>query len=286
MNRVEDQFNEKILSSSINLLGSNGLDMDYFLSQRKDLLTDWVNFCETYLQLTPAEKMMHLGQDILLFSMFNDEEVINLMNKLKVGEEVTENFIDLDTMFKSIQEFIENSKFNWNTQYIMASYYSYSLGFLLNKLKIDLGINLNNFLLGLHRREKKDVFEKYEQEVLETIKLEQDILDKNHRDLKIPRHKEGLRKLYKKTMSYPHKFNYNAMYYANYSINLDKMKNKRAVTDFKCDFYELAEITLRDKTILKNDEDSVLNYGKPDNRIFKSKRVEQLFLNLSDYYSA
>ncbi|WP_298898224.1 hypothetical protein [uncultured Psychroserpens sp.] len=285
MNKLEDEFNEKIRTTSFNLLGSNGLDIEYLFTQRKELLTDWANFTESYLKLTSADKMMYLGQDILLFSMFNDEEVMNIMKRLNVGKNVTKYFIDLEAIFQSVQNFIEKSKFNWSTKHIMACYYAYSLAFMLNELKQNLDIDLNNFLLGLHRREEKDALDKYEQSVLESIQLEQDLLDKKNENLKIPRYEDGLRKLYKKAMRYAYKFNYNNMYCMNYNINLDVMEDKRAVSDFKCDFYDLAEITLRDKTILKNDEDSVLNYGEPGNRRFKIKRVEQLFLNLSDYYS-
>jgi len=285
MNKLEDEFNEKIRTTGFNLLGSNGLDMDYLLSQRKELLTDWGKFGETYLKLRPAEKMMHLGQDILLFSMFNDEDIIHLMKRLNVGQDVSKYFIDLETMFKSVQNFIEKSKFDWSTQHIMACFYSYSLAFLLNELKNDLDIDLNNFLLGLHRREKKGTLDTHEQEVLETIKLEEDLLNKKNSNLKIPRHKGSLRKMFKKPMRYPDKFNYNIMYHQNYNINVDRMINTSIISDFKCDFYDLTELTLRDKSILTNDKDSQLNYGELGNRRFKIKRVEQLFLNLSDYYS-
>lgn len=283
MNRIEDEFNENILSTSFNLLGRNGLDMEYLLTQRKELLTDWDNFTEVYLKLTPAEKMIHLGQDLLIFSMFNDEEVLSLMTRLGVGKKVKSYFIDLESMFKSVQDFIKNSKFNWNSQYIMACYYAYSLAFMLNELKDDLDINLNNFLLGVNRREEKDKLDKFEQEVLETIKSEEYLLDKNHENIEIPRHKGSLRKMFKKPMRYPDKFNYNIMYYQNFKIN--NMVNKRTISKYKCEFYDLVELTLRDKSILTNDEDSQLQYGEIDNCRFKKKRVEQLFLNLSDYYS-
>lgn len=51
-------------------------------------------------------------------------------------------------------------------------------------------------------------------------------------------------------------------------------------SDFKCDFYDLAKILLRDPTLLNDAADIQEKYGNgPGNRRFKIKRVESLFLS-------
>ncbi|WP_299273428.1 hypothetical protein [uncultured Psychroserpens sp.] len=289
MKNIPEEFNEKIAIISLNLIGDNGLNFEYLTDKRNRLLSDWRNFGESYLKLTPIEKIMHLGPDLFIFSMFRDSEVLDLMNKLNISFEVSKHFVDLVSLFESLQKFIMDSKFNWNIKIIMMFYYTYSFSFVSNSLYQDLGIEGNDskaFFRGLSRREEKNKLYKDEQNILELIKFEKKEL-KKIQSTYFPNLKNGFGSMLRKTMRFPHKHNFSNIYLLHYEFNQNLMTTKRVVSDFKCDFFQLADFLIRDKEVLwgKEEDDLELTYGEPGNRRFKIKRVEQLFVNLSDNYS-
>lgn len=231
---------------------------------------------------------MHLSQDILILSMFRDKEVLDLMRQLEVGSIVTDFFVDAEEMSRVIKRFMEISNFSWDFHNIMSCYNVYSRAFFDKKLSENLQISdreFNNALLNIHRREIKGELDHDEQLVKNTLEKSELEANAKNEDWNLIRMKHGFRSVIKKALNFPHKLHYNTMYVHNFNLNKGITDSKINESDYKCDFYDLAEITLRDKTILKNDVDSILNYGELDNRRFKIKRVEQLFLNLSDYYS-
>jgi hypothetical protein len=272
------------------MTGLSGFNEDYLNFRRNELLKYWKGFKEDYLRLQPGEKLMHLNADIIIFSVFNDSEVIDLMTDLEVGREVTDYFVDGEQTAKKVRRLIENSKFLWDFHNIMSIFNIYSFAFLSKKLMKYCEISereLNNNLLNIHRRESKGKLNTDEQILKNTLKKIESDANAENEDYKLLRTKHGLRPIAKKAYNFPHKLQFHRMYIHDFDRNKKLMGEEFNESDFKCEFFDVVDLLIRDKEILwgKEGDDLELTYGPPGNRRFKIKRVEQLFLSLSDFYS-
>ncbi|WP_370391066.1 hypothetical protein [uncultured Winogradskyella sp.] len=287
---IEERYINRGIQHINYMTGLSGFNIAYLNFRRKELMNYWKAFRDDYLNLLPGEKLMHLNADIIIFSVFNDTEVLDLMSKLKVGSIVTDYFVDGEKTAANVKQLIGGSEFLWDFHNIMSIFNIYSYAFLSKKLREDSEISdtdFNNHLLGIHRREIKGKLSGEEQVLKNTFSKIESEANAENEDYKLLRTKNGLRSMAKKAYSFPHKLQFNQMYMHNYERNRTTLDNSFNESDYKCAFFDLVDLLIRDKEILwgKEGDDLELTYGDPGNRRFKIKRVEQLFLNLSDFYS-
>ncbi|MCA0132615.1 hypothetical protein [Winogradskyella alexanderae] len=287
---IEEKYINRGIQHINYMTGLSGFNIAYLNFKRSELLLHWKGFAEDYLKLQPGEKLMNLNADIIIFSVFNDNEVLDLMTNLKVSSSVTNYFIDGEQTSKMVKQFIDSSKFEWDFHNIMSIFNIYSYAFFSNKLREDSEISdtdLNNHLLGIHRREIKGKLTREEQVLKNTFNKIESEANAENEDYKLLRAKNGLRSIVKKAYNFPHKLQFHLMYIHDLERNKELIGDSFNESDYKCEFFDLVNLLIRDKEILwgKEGDDLELTYGPPGNRRFKIKRVEQLFLNLSDFYS-
>lgn len=286
----DEEFINKGIQHINYMTGLSGFNKDYLTFKRNELLLYWKDFTSDYLKLRPGEKLMYLGSDIIIFSVFKDKEVFDLMEGLKVSNRVTDFFVNGEQTAEDVKQFIANSVFAWDFHNIMSIFNIYSLAFLSNKLREDSEISDNqwsNHLLNVHRQEVKGKLNNDTRILRNTmIKNEKDA-DAKNKDWKLWRMKNGLQSVIKKIFKFPHKLQFYLMYMYDLDRNKKLLGDSFNESDYKCEFFDLVDMLIRDKEILwgKEGDDLELTYGEPGNRRFKIKRVEQLFLNLSNYYS-
>ncbi|GAB4161423.1 MAG: hypothetical protein Tsb0033_18820 [Winogradskyella sp.] len=287
---IIDDFLRDFALKGLAPVGNDGYDKEYLLKKRKDFISYWKGNSENYPAQDKNLKMNQLGTDIFTLSLFDDKEILDLMKTLEVGEDVTQYFLNLEDLYKSVLRFTEKSKFNWNIRDIMGIYYPYRASIIMHEFWLDLGNTQNDmdtFLRGLTLREKKGKLYDYELNQRNLLEEVLKLSDETNLDTLRPRIDRGLSHGFRKIMNFSHKFTYYNMYYQSFKLNKNIFTSANIESDFKVDFFDLADLTIMDKKILwgKEGEDLELTYGPPGNRRFKIKRVEQLFLNLSENYS-
>lgn len=111
------------------------------------------------------------------------------------------------------------------------------------------------------------------------IKKLDEFLELEMNDFKFPFDGYSVVKSIRKVVNFPHKIDFSNLYVQLKGDNKIIDINNFFESDFKCEFYDLLEILVRDKSILNNSKIAQLNYGDIGNRRFKIKRVEKLILN-------
>jgi hypothetical protein len=223
--------------------------------------------------------------DIFYLSLVKDEAITDLLKSLKVGKLVTKFFESHDSLLRQLDDHFEKSRFNLPFNVIFASYFSYSSSFFIAQLYANFKQDLIKTFNQLKRKERNNKLSNYEIMVLEYCKNLMPSSDIDEESIKMPISKNSFISDIQKKRQYYYKAIFHNLYMILKEINEDVITSAKTENDFMADFYDLVKILLRDKSILKDDIESQLKYGKPGSRRFKIKRVKSLFIDLSDNYS-
>jgi hypothetical protein len=224
--------------------------------------------------------------DIFYLSLVNDHKITDLLKSLKVGKIVTKFFETHQRLFMQLDKLSEKSKFHFPYSSILIYYKSYGFIFFLSQLTVNFQMDMIKIFNQLKRKERYNKLSNDEVSLLEHYKKLVRGLDIDDESFKVPVSKKGIISDQQKKFKYYYKPLFHNLYMVLKEINEDLLTTVKNESDFKVDFFDLVKILIRDKSILKDDLESQLKYGKPGNRRLKIKRVESLFLNLSDNYSA
>jgi len=256
-------------------------ELKTLFNQKEQLLYKFRSLKEDFLELKPVDKFITLAPEIAVFAMFDDEEVIALIQELEIGKGVTKYFVKADNIFESLDELSEKSKFLWAFETIWGFYSLHIKTFFNIQLSYDLGFDIKEISKKMRRQEKNGNLPVEFKKIYDVLHVFDNKIEQEEFEMKFPFFNESVIKSIKKDISFSHKFNFHNLYHVLLEFNEKVNGLSINLPDFKCDFYDLCEILLRDKSILNNSLDAQAKYGKPGSRRFKIKRIDSLFLKLS-----
>ncbi len=262
---MNNEYKEKLISS---------LNMD-----RVQIITYWKNNREEILKLNPIQKFIRLYRDLPTLSMYRDNEVLSLLESFGITKLTTKFFVPIEDFFKLLDEFQETH--NYYYLYITTWFYynAYSLNFFRNQLAFDFGLDLKKITAKVKRQEKNGNLHVAFEPLKNRHKEIKELINQEMPDHKFPFDGGSIIKSTGKVTNFPHKIYFYNLYMQQKSNNLDMGIFKFNEPDFKCEFYDLLSILLRDKSILNDGIEEQLKYGEPGSRRFKIKRVERLILS-------
>lgn len=184
-------------------------------------------------------------------------------------------FISYETICESLNKLFESSNYNINYPIVFKCYENYFSDYFMSILNLEpkLDFDLTKITSNMSRQIRNGTFENgLSDEVKSDLNANKNLIKEILPLFGYSFKDNEMAPNLKRSIKFPHKLwvpnLYNSLLKDNENIN---------ISDFKVFFYDLMEIIIRDKSILKNDIDSISNYATI--RRFKIKRVERLILS-------
>lgn len=235
---------------------------------------------EEFNKLRPVHKFGVFRHIINDLSLFKDEEVISFMESLGFTKHVTKYFVSIFDIFEALDEHCEKSKYLIPYEIVIGFYKINSQTFFNTQLNYDLGFDIKEISKKLKRQEKNERLPGAFKSLHKNLIIIKKLLEKEAPELKFPVFEDRIISSISKNNSFSHKIVFYNLYQTLKDFNKEAKFVEFYEPDFKCEFYDLFKILLRDKKLLNdNEENQKVNYGSVNSRRFKIKRVERLLLS-------
>lgn len=248
----------------------------YLVNEKNKIIKEIENNYYLIVGLSFARKLVYLRNSIIYLSFFpEDEQVLNMLQKLGYSNFVMKNFISTKAVFLELGELQSSSGFYIDYSMFYSAYNEYAGLFFVKQLAFDSNINL----IKIFDKEKRSI--KGKKHHLNHPEFHRLMTEMSENYDKIASLNEiAPRDMYssmKKWLNFRHKKIYKALYKELWELNdLDNsiQKEKR---DFKVFFYDLLWVTPANRVLLKiiNHKDILGKYNTLER--FKIKKVEELF---------
>ena len=226
---------------------------------------------ESYESSNAIQKYILIHQHIYELSFYDLNCVKDILIKYKLNEILPKLFVDTRILLDKLytHERISNHIFSLKEIYLL--YKEYSKLTVKRQLALQLGIDIVKVAEKMNRQYKNNNSPELLIELTEESLKIKEILNS-----------EGVKFNFKENtpftsfthgFNFPHKVIFRNLYDILLEINKEHSYIKNE-SDFKVEFYNLLDIILRDKTILKDEEIAQINYY--NYRSFKTKRIESL----------
>ncbi len=255
-----------------NLINSLNLERDKIVEFLKENQ-------EKLLKLNQIERFIELYPFFSTLSMYTDDEVLRLIESFGMTKLTTKFFVPIEDFFKLLDEFQKTHKYYYLNKVIWFYYQLYSSYFFKKQIAIDFGIDLKKIIDKTKRQEKNGNLPEGFKPLRYKIKKTDEFLELEMKDFKFPFDGYSIINSIRKVLNFPHKIDFANLYKLLKEENKEIDSTNFIESDFKCEFYDLLEILVRDKSILNNSINAQLNYGEIGNSRFKIKRVERLILS-------
>ena len=248
------------------------------------IVSELLDNVERINELNPYQKLINIYPCIFYLSFYTDEESMSLLESLGVSPLVTKYFMPCTDFFKALDKLQEASEYLLLYEGIWMFYKHFSDNFFKKQLAVDLGIDLKRVMEKISRQEREERLPEILTNLHDELKRLRTVLKTSMPEIMFPVYDKGLSKSLKKALNFSHKIDYHNLYMGLADFNRRAISEKMInidtfhEPDFKCEFFDLLKLLLRDKSILNDGVDAQLNYGKPGNRRLKIKRVERLIL--------
>ena len=235
------------------------------------------NFDEI-MGLNDYEKYVFLYPYILDLSFFDDDEVIELTKKLGFQKYTPKVFISCSDLFSKLASLHQVSGYLLLFEGIYKFYFDYSLNVIKMNMALDLNIDLTILSRKINRQAKHNHnFPVAFQRLLENLNELANSISEVMPNFKFPISEKNMINSIFHTIKYSHKIELYNLYEFLLCFNEEAEFKIVHKPDFKCEFYDLLEILLREKELLSIPNDEVFNDSQL--RRAKIKRVESLILS-------
>ena len=226
---------------------------------------------ESYESSNAIQKYILIHQHIYELSFYDSNSVKDILIKYKLNEILPKLFVDTRILLDELytHERISNHIFSLKEIYLL--YKEYSKLTVKRQLALQLGIDIVKVAEKMNRQYKNNNSPELLIELTEESLKIKEILNS-----------EGVKFNFKENtpftsfthgFNFPHKVIFRNLYDILLEINKEHSYIKNE-SDFKVEFYDLLDIILRDKTILKDEEIAQINYY--NYRSFKTKRINSI----------
>ena len=226
---------------------------------------------ESYESSNAIQKYILIHQHIYELSFYDSNSVKDILIKYKLNEILPKLFVDTRILLDELytHERISNHIFSLKEIYLL--YKEYSKLTVKRQLALQLGIDIVKVAEKMNRQYKNNNSPELLIELTEESLKIKEILNS-----------EGVKFNFKENtpftsfthgFNFPHKVMFRNLYDILLEINKEHLYIKNE-SDFKVEFYDLLDIILRDKTILKDEEIAQINYY--NYRSFKTKRINSI----------
>jgi len=224
-----------------------------------------------------SEREMALGLKICLpyISYFNKNIDKELLQKCGLTKLTFKYFHTYDSLCLELNPLFKNCEYKIEYEQLFTIYENYisDFYFSLFNLESEIGFDPSLVLKNLSRQYRegrwdKELNENDKKEILETIQL----FRRKFSSLDYSFKNNDIIPNLKRLIKFPHKVWFNILYKEILALNEGVNES-----DFKVFYFDLIKILICDKSILKDDYDSKVNYVTI--RRFKIKRVERLILS-------
>ena len=226
---------------------------------------------ESYESSNAIQKYILIHQHIYELSFYDSNSVKDILIKYKLNEILPKLFVDTRILLDELytHERISNHIFSLKEIYLL--YKEYSKLTVKRQLALQLGIDIVKVAEKMNRQYKNNNSPELLIELTEESLKIKEILNS-----------EGVKFNFKENtpftsfthgFNFPHKVIFRNLYDILLEINKEHSYIKNE-SDFKVEFYNLLDIILIDKTILKDEEIAQINYY--NYRSFKTKRINSI----------
>lgn len=248
--------------------------------EREALIHEIENLKEDYLELNHLQKFVLIADNVFKLSFYKDDEVIEVIKSFGLLKNTSKVFISNTVFFQALDNYQEQTKYLYSYEIIWVFYKLYSSSVIKEKMALDFNIDLLKLATKVNRQQGNLNFPAVFKEKIEEIKKQSKFLKQEIPNYKMPISDKNAVNSAVHINQYAHKNELYNLYHFLLDFNIKAEFIDVYEPDFKCEFFHLLEIVLRDKTLLNNYSDAQLDYGKKiDNRRFKIKCVERLILS-------
>lgn len=248
-------------------------------SLRSKLIKEFPKYREEYFLMKPIEKYDIISQVIGTACMFNDKEILSLIESYGYGEDVTKYFASIYDTFRELEDCFEISKYLIPFETVIGFYRIYSDTLIKVHVIKELRLDFGKYMNKVRRQEKNGNVPEVFKDLLDYQNEIKALYEREAKGLSIPINPKYVASTAKKYAGYHRKIYFQNLYKSLLDFNIKAELVEIHEPDFKCEFYELFKILERNQALFEKDYDKELGYGDPENCRYKIKRVEYLILS-------
>ena len=226
---------------------------------------------DSYEESNKFHKYFLIHELVYELSFYDPSRVEDILIKYKLNDILLKIFKDSHNLFDQLYIHEQTTTHIFSLKEIYLLYREYSKLIVKRQLATNLGIDIVKVAERMNRQYKNNNSPELLVEIAEESPKIKEILNS-----------EGLEFHFKEktpftssthNFNFPHKIVFRNLYIILLNINKEH-SNLNNENDFKVEFYDLLDILLRDRDILKDDHDSKANYHNI--RSFKTKRINSI----------
>ena len=249
-------------------------------SEKNDLISCVVTNKEEYLTLNLLQRLVVIGQYVINLSFYADKEVLDLIKSLGLISNTPKIFVNHKDLFQALDTYQKQSNYLYPLETIWGFYKLYSASVIKEKMALDFNLNLSKLGKEVNRQTNNKSFPPLLKKAIEDIKKLAVLIKKEIPNYKMPISEKNTLSSVVHMVRYSHKIDLHNLYMSLADFNKKAKFIDFYEPDFKCEFYDLLVIILREKELLYNSYDVQMTYSSEMNsRAFKIKRVNRLILS-------
>ncbi|WP_298754856.1 hypothetical protein [uncultured Psychroserpens sp.] len=252
-------------------------ELQRLANEREGLVHELENLKENYLEFNNLQKFVLIVDNVFKLSFYNDHKVIGTIKSFNPLDYTHKVFICSTDFFQALDGYQEQAKYLYPYELIWGFYKLYSSSVIKEKIAFDLDINLSDVGRKVNRQINNLNFPPILKEAINDLKKLLDQIKKEIPNYKMKISDKNPATSVMHIINYAHKNELHNLYQFLVDFNIKSEYIDFYEPDFKCEFYDLLEIVLREKTLLSNYKKVKDDYKTL--RRFKIKRVERLILS-------
>lgn len=226
---------------------------------------------ESYESSNAFQKYILIHKHIYELSFYDINRVEAILIKYNLNEILPKLFKDTRTLLDKLDTHEQVSNYIFPLKEIYSLYKEYTKLIVKRQLAEQLGIDLVKVAEKLNRQYKNNNSPELLNELTEESLKLRDILNSEGVKFNIKENSPFTSFIH--GFNFPHKVIFRNLHDILLEVNKEH-SNLNNENDFKVEFYDLLDILLRDRDILKDDNDSKASYHNI--RSFKTKRINSI----------